>query len=87
MCLVQVAIALVKSMKLQDGRDEAQQAEFFAKSLHNGWGVGDATCNNGLLLFLSQDDRQVPHQSNVAVPSAPWTIVSEQSQRLVQLIF
>ena len=58
-CAMQIAVALVKAMKLQNGRNEAQQAEFFAKSLHDSWGVGDATCNNGLLLFLSKDDRQV----------------------------
>lgn len=46
-------------MKLQNGRNEAEQAEYFAKSLHHTWGVGDAKCDNGLVFFLSQDDRQV----------------------------
>lgn len=46
-------------MKLETGRTQAEQAEFFAKSLHKNWGVGDATCNSGLVLFLSKDDRQV----------------------------
>ena len=47
------------SMQLQEGRTQAEEAEVFAKSLHNTWGVGDATCNSGLLLFLSKNDRQV----------------------------
>ena len=57
---MQVAVALVDRMKLQDGRSEAQQAEFFAKSLHTSWGVGDKSCDNGLVFFLSKADRQVP---------------------------
>ncbi len=56
---MQVAVALVQSMKLQGGRTEAEQAEYFAKSLHKAWGVGDASCDNGLVFFLSKDDRQV----------------------------
>ena len=46
-------------MKLENGRTQAEQAEYFAKSLHKTWGVGDATCNSGLVLFISKDDRQV----------------------------
>ena len=56
---LQVAVALVDSMKLEKGRSQAEQAEVFAKSVHNTWGVGDATCNSGLVLFLSKNDRQV----------------------------
>lgn len=62
----QVAVALVDRMKLENGRTQAEQAEFFAKSLHHNWGVGDATCNSGLVLFLSKDDRQVL-QSNLSI--------------------
>ncbi len=59
MCALQVAVALVQSMKLQNGRSEAEQAEYFAKSLHKAWGVGDKNCDNGLVFLLSKDDRQV----------------------------
>lgn len=58
-CVLQIAVALVKSMKLQRGRDEAEQAAAFAKAIHQKWGVGASTCDNGLVLFLSKDDRQV----------------------------
>lgn len=58
-CVFQIAVALVKSMKLQRGRDEAEQAAAFAKAIHQKWGVGASTCDNGLVLFLSKDDRQV----------------------------
>lgn len=59
MCALQVAVALVQSMKLQNGTSEAEQAEYFAKSLHKAWGVGDKNCDNGLVFLLSKDDRQV----------------------------
>ena len=58
-CMPQVAVALVNSMKLQRGRDEAEQAAAFAKAIHQKWGVGASSCDNGLVLFLSKADRQV----------------------------
>ena len=58
-CVLQVAVALVKSMKLQRGNSEAEQAAAFAKSIHQKWGVGASSCDNGLVLLLSKDDRQV----------------------------
>ena len=50
LCVLQVAVALVKSMKLQRGNDEAEQAAAFAKSIHQKWGVGASSCDNGLVL-------------------------------------
>lgn len=55
-------------MKLETGRTQAEQAEVFAKSLHSSWGVGDATCNSGLVLFLSKDDRQVLQKTRSLAP-------------------
>ncbi|DBA78180.1 TPA: hypothetical protein ACH3X2_008143 [Trebouxia sp. C0005] len=55
----QVAVALVRDMYLQNGRTAAEQAEFFAKFLHRSWGVGDVSCNNGLVFFLSVNSRQM----------------------------
>lgn len=78
----QVAVALVDKMQLQKGRTAAEQAEVFAKSLHNTWGVGDATCNSGLVLFLSRDDRQVCQNVNKAGSSGwqrPDLFCSKQS--------
>ena len=37
--------------------DEDSMAEKFAKSLLDRWGVGYAPCNNGVLLFISINDR------------------------------
>lgn len=57
--ILQVAVALMRKMTLQGGRSVAEQAEFFAKQLHDAWGVGDAACQSGVVLLLSTEDRQV----------------------------
>lgn len=57
--LPQVAVAVMQWMAVPAGEDPAEAARLFAKALHNEWGVGDAACNNGVLLLLSIDDRQV----------------------------
>ena len=40
--------------------DEGGAAEDFAASLMDKWGVGDGACNDGVLLLLSLQPRQVP---------------------------
>lgn len=57
--LHQVAVALMRKMAVPPGEPAAAQAQIFARSLHDAWGVGDAACNNGVLLLLSIEDRQV----------------------------
>mmetsp|Transcript_2205 Transcript_2205/g.6557 ORF Transcript_2205/g.6557 Transcript_2205/m.6557 type:complete len:438 (-) Transcript_2205:179-1492(-) len=54
----EVAVALVKKMDVEilGHTNTAERAKAFAKALHDSWGVGDATCNTGVLLFLSLDD-------------------------------
>lgn len=54
----QVAVALLNRM-VRMGMPKEQVAELFAKQLHNRWGVGHPACNNGVLLLLSVEDRQV----------------------------
>ena len=49
----------MKEFQLPEGVDAAEQARAFAKSLHDAWGVGSATCNNGVLLLMALDNRQV----------------------------
>eukprot|EP00191_Tetraselmis_sp_GSL018_P010159 CAMPEP_0177596786 /NCGR_PEP_ID=MMETSP0419_2-20121207/11325_1 /TAXON_ID=582737 /ORGANISM="Tetraselmis sp., Strain GSL018" /LENGTH=540 /DNA_ID=CAMNT_0019088835 /DNA_START=174 /DNA_END=1792 /DNA_ORIENTATION=- len=57
----QVAVAVVKSMdrSFRAGKSAGTAARLFAKGLHDSWGVGSAECNNGVVLFLSVEDRQV----------------------------
>jgi uncharacterized membrane protein YgcG len=49
----------MEHMAMAPAQDPAEAAQAFAKSLHDAWGVGDAQCNNGVLLLLSIGDRQV----------------------------
>ena len=49
----------MQAMQLQAGRSAAEQAEVFARQLHGNWGVGRAGCDDGVLLLLSVQDRQV----------------------------
>lgn len=55
---VQVAVALMNRY-IKMGMPREQRAEFFARTLHNSWGVGNPACNDGVLLLLSVEDRQV----------------------------
>ena len=55
----QVAAAVMRRMAVLPGKDPGEAARLFAKALHDAWGVGDAACNNGVLLLLSIDDREV----------------------------
>lgn len=48
----------MEAMQLEPGRDAPQQAQAFAKQLHDSWGVGRKACNDGVLLLLSVKDRQ-----------------------------
>ncbi len=63
MCSGQVAVALAKSTDLSGGTSTGEAAEQFARKLMDAWGVGDAQCNDGIVLFLSKEPRQVtsPH--------------------------
>ncbi|KAA8497354.1 hypothetical protein FVE85_1083 [Porphyridium purpureum] len=65
---VQVAVAIIAKMDFGTGSASASKlpeyllarhAEAFAKQLHDAWGVGDAQCNFGALVFISVVDRRV----------------------------
>lgn len=63
---MQVTVALMDKLHLGDqGAQEAAQK--FAVDLFNKWGVGDAGCQNGVLLLLSRLDRQVRQSSKSLV--------------------
>lgn len=49
----QMAIALIRNLP------PSATAQSYAKSLHDSWGVGDAACNNGILLLIALDDRRL----------------------------
>eukprot|EP00889_Picochlorum_renovo_P002123 jgi/Picre1/29153/NNA_004546.t1 len=55
----QIAVAVMKKMKVEHSMDPQGAAREFAKQLHARWGVGMAECDNGVLVLLSVGDRQV----------------------------
>ena len=59
---IQIAVAVIDRMTIPTDADEETQAEQYARSLHDAWGVGEDTTDaggTGVLLFLSIYDRIV----------------------------
>ena len=58
-------------MDKMDIADSSPQeaAKDFSVRLFDLWGVGDAACQNGVLLLLSKQDRQVDIATSCGVPS------------------
>eukprot|EP00906_Rhabdomonas_costata_P025498 RCo036454 len=52
----EVAVGLVRRM-ITGGEDIPEATRRFARELHNRWGVGSTECDNGVVMFLSVDDR------------------------------
>ncbi|CEM03334.1 unnamed protein product [Vitrella brassicaformis CCMP3155] len=55
----QVGVALVRKMLLGESDDKYVLAAKYATAIGNQWGVGDKGCDNGLVFFLSRDDKVV----------------------------
>jgi hypothetical protein len=55
----QVAVALMRKMNIGFFGSADQAAANMAEALHNTWGVGLKECDNGVLLLLAVDDRQM----------------------------
>ena len=49
----------MNNMDVPEAKWGAQAAQIFAEYLHRSWGVGDAACQNGVLLLLAIADRQI----------------------------
>lgn len=54
---VEIASLWIKNMDKNNGESTNDAAKRYAMTVQNNWGVGDSICNNGLLLFVSIDDR------------------------------
>ena len=65
---VQVAVAATRSIAVPAAADEGRAAEDFAASLMDKWEVGDGACNDGVLLLLSLQPRQVPIPVTLLIP-------------------
>ncbi|KAK9839452.1 hypothetical protein WJX81_003096 [Elliptochloris bilobata] len=55
----EVAVALMQQMGVREGVPVNDQARDFARELMTAWGVGNAACNDGVLLLLSKEPREV----------------------------
>eukprot|EP00906_Rhabdomonas_costata_P018288 RCo026693 len=54
----EVAVGIVRWM-VTGGEHVPEATRRFARELHNRWGVGAAECDNGVVMFLSVEDRWV----------------------------
>lgn len=50
---------MLQRMKVSPAEDPEDVAAGFARYLHDSWGVGDRGCNNGVLLLVALQNRQV----------------------------
>jgi uncharacterized membrane protein YgcG len=53
---VQMSVALMKNMDTKGGLDSA---EVFARYLHHKWGIGYSECDNGIMLLVAVENREV----------------------------
>lgn len=76
----QVAFALTRRIEgmAKKKKDPHGRSEAFAKHIHDTWGVGHAACNDGIVLFLSLDDREV----RCYCAPAPWLAGSARRRPL-----
>lgn len=54
----EVTVALMEKLQIANASPQ-EAAQSFAVQLFDLWGVGDSGCQNGVLLLLSRQDRQV----------------------------
>ena len=62
----QVAVVVVPSMRLRSGEDAGDGAARFARAVMGDWGVGQAGCDDGVVVFVSVGDRQVRERECVS---------------------
>lgn len=55
----QIGIAVMRKMAVPSERSAEEMAREFARHLHNKWGVGHIGCDDGALLLISTQDRQI----------------------------
>ncbi len=61
-------MAIVQEIAVPAGQDPAEAAERFAQGLHAKWGVGRASCQNGVLLFIAISNRRAPACTRPPLP-------------------
>lgn len=62
---LQIGVAIIDSFRswphqrLRGDHDIPRKCQMYAKSIHDQWGVGDAGCNNAVMIFISIYDRRL----------------------------
>ena len=54
-----VHITVVTMLQIADYGGNGQSIETYAKNLFNAWGIGDAKRNDGILILVAKDDREM----------------------------
>jgi uncharacterized membrane protein YgcG len=52
---VELTVVVINTMNSYDTSESAAQS--FARNLHDSWGVGEASCNNGVVFLMAKNDR------------------------------
>lgn len=57
----QIAVLIIERMTggYEFRHSTSERAALFAREIHTSWGVGDAACENGVVVFVAVDDRRV----------------------------
>jgi len=57
----EIGVLVIKLMdkRYNSGKDAEERSELFARQVHDDWGIGSKDQDNGILIFLSTDDRVV----------------------------
>ena len=63
----QVAVALMQQMGVREDLPINDQARGFAEELMTAWGVGNAACNDGVLLLLSKQPREARKPRTIVI--------------------
>ncbi|KDD74804.1 hypothetical protein H632_c1063p0, partial [Helicosporidium sp. ATCC 50920] len=65
-----IGVAVAARMSTSSGESLPESARAFAQAVHDAWGVGDRACNDGLLVFLALEQRQVYVSTGAAAAKA-----------------
>lgn len=74
---VHITILTLDSLANHGG--EGRRIEDYAKAVFNSWGIGDATRNDGMLILVARDDREV----RIALGSGYDAVWDGRAQRVI----
>ena len=78
-----VHVVLVTMDRIADHGGDGQRIEDYAKRLFNQWGIGDATRDDGILILIARDDREM----RIALGAGYEVIWDNAAQRVIDRAF